>query len=149
MINTQLGSNNTLCGGGRYSSLIHRLGGPDLPGVGCAIGIERLLMLNDMNYTNNNERFYVITEGIEAQKKALHLIQILQLEKIKFNIEFENTSFQKQIRKAIKEKALGCLILGPDEIKNHTITIKWIEKRSQITINYKSTIKYIKAEMKL
>nr|YP_007878173.1 histidine tRNA synthetase [Calliarthron tuberculosum]AGA63784.1 histidine tRNA synthetase [Calliarthron tuberculosum] len=146
IINDQLGTKNTICGGGRYSNLIKQLGGPNIPGVGCAIGIERLLMLikNTSKRKENKNRFYLITQGYEADKKAWNLIKLLQQEKIKFNIDFNQDSFQKNIKKAIKNNALGCLIIGPDEIKNSTITIKWLEKNYQETISYNNIIKYLK-----
>ena len=141
--NNTLGSKNTICGGGRYSHLIQSLGGPDIPGVGCAIGIERLLMLDNTDKTKNNNRFHIITQSNEAQKKAWHLIQILQQQKINFHIEFENNSLQKQIKKAIKNNAFACLNLGPDEIINQTITVKCIKQQIQETINYDHIIDYI------
>ena len=100
-------------------------------------------MLNNTNTQKNNNRFHIITQGTEAQKKAWHLIQILQQQQINFHIEFENNNLHKQIKKAIKQNALACLILGPDEIINQTITIKWIKKQLQETINYNNIINYI------
>nr|YP_009589089.1 histidine tRNA synthetase [Corallina ferreyrae]QBL75605.1 histidine tRNA synthetase [Corallina ferreyrae] len=149
IINDQLGAKNTICGGGRYNNLIQQLGGPNIPGVGCAIGIERLLMLIKHNENNKNkkDRFHLLTQGSEAEKKAWHLIKWLEEEKIKFHIEFNQDSFQKKIKKAVKYKALGCLIIGPEEIRNSTITIKWLDKHYQKTIDYNDTINYIRQEL--
>lgn len=150
IMSSQLGSQNTICGGGRYNHLIKQLGGPDIPAVGWAIGIERLLSITSQNniYTDTEVRFYIITNGLKAKKKAWHLINLLETNNIKFNLDLSNNSFQKQIKKANKSNALSCIILGDKEIEDQTITIKWLKKHYQETILYNNIINYIQKNIK-
>lgn len=143
IINAELGKQNTICGGGRYSDLIQQLGGPNVSGVGWAIGIERLFLLINRNQVIQKDIFYIVTQGIDAQKKACQLIQVLEKNSIKFYLDITHNNFQKQIKKATQMHCLGCLILGLNEIKNNSITIKWLEKRYQETISYDNLIDYI------
>lgn len=141
---------NTICGGGRYNKLIEQFGGPDMPGVGWAIGIERLLMITnqieDHKYTNI--RFDILTEGIDGQKKSCDLIKLLAENDIMFNLNLSNQNLNKQIKKAIRNKSIGCIIIGHYEIQNSTITIKWLNKYYQETINYSQIITYLKSKLK-
>lgn len=149
IINNTLGSHNTICGGGRYSNLVKQFGGPNTPGVGWAIGIERLLMTAEQSSKNNNKkhRFDIITEGSEAQKKSWELIQLLEDHNIMFNLHLNNQGLNKQIKRAIQNGAVGCLILGNNEVQNLTITVKWLDKYYQETIPYNHIITYLKNKM--
>nr|YP_010471026.1 histidine tRNA synthetase [Synarthrophyton patena]UVF62855.1 histidine tRNA synthetase [Synarthrophyton patena] len=150
IVNNNLDNQYTICGGGRYNDLIQQLGGPYTPAVGWAIGIERLLLLinQNNNQIENKNRFYIITQGLKAQKKAWHLISRLETYNIKFNLDLSNNSFQKQIKKANQYNIKCCLILGEKEIEDHTITIKWLANYSQETICYKNIITYIQKKLK-
>ena len=141
---------NTICGGGRYNKLIEQFGGPDMPGVGWAIGIERLLMLTNQTKDHRyaNIRFDILTEGIDGQKKSCDLIKLLAENDIMFNLNLSNQNLNKQIKKAIQNKSIGCIIIGHYEIQNSTITIKWLNKYYQETINYSQIITYLKSKLK-
>nr|UAD89143.1 histidine-tRNA ligase [Gracilariopsis longissima] len=140
-----LGTQNTICGGGRYDTLIKQLGGPETPAVGWAIGLERLLHIvqNQLQIPNNNSRIYIITQGIEAQKKIWKIIKNLENEKIPFELDLSNTSFQKQIKKAVKSGAKLCIIIGDNEIINNSITIKILNQHKQYTIPYENLLNEI------
>ena len=148
IVSDTLGSQNTICGGGRYNNLIRQLGGPHVSGVGCAIGIERLLMvISNQNTEITEKRFYIITQGFDAQKKALHLVQLFQKNNLKFHLEVSNGNLSKRIKKAVKNSAFACILLGQNEVDQHTVTIKWIATRSQETISYNNIIEYIKIKL--
>nr|AYR06177.1 histidine tRNA synthetase [Renouxia sp.] len=138
IITSKLGSQNTICGGGRYDELIKQLGGPSTPAVGWAMGIERLILILTKNQTKNDNKdvFYIATKGLKAQKEVWHLIRLLEKNGIKYYLDLGSNSFQKQLKKADQIKALGCLIIGDEEIENKTITIKWLDTRYQETIKY-------------
>lgn len=142
---SQLGSQNTICGGGRYTNLINQFGGPNMPGVGWAIGVERLLMTtNNMKIIKPiQNRFEIITQGSTAQKKVWCLIQLLETHNIMFNLSLSNQNINKQIKKAIQNQAVACLILGDREVENLTITIKWLNANYQETIKYSNLIQYL------
>nr|UEQ12005.1 histidine tRNA synthetase [Kumanoa mahlacensis] len=132
-----LGTQNTICGGGRYDNLIEQIGGPAIPAVGWAIGIERLLLLvkNTIKLQQQPLYYYIATQGNEAKKYALNILPTLQKYQIKFEIDFSDSSFQKQLKRAHKKEALICLLIGSNEVNTHTITLKWLNKYEQK--NYK------------
>lgn len=138
-----------ICGGGRYNNLIKQFGGPDLPGVGWAIGAERLLLLisKDKNKCNFNARLDIIAEGEEAQRQTWHLIQMLEKNNIMFNLNLENKSLHKKIKKASQNNSLGCLIIGKNEIADKAITVKWLHKQCQKVVQYNHIVKYLQKEL--
>lgn len=140
---------NTICGGGRYNNLVKQFGGPDMPGVGWAIGIERLFMVTNQikDHKYANIRFDILTEGIDGQKKSCDLSRLLAENNIKFNLNLGNQNLNKQIKKAIQNKSIGCIIIGNYEIQNSTITIKWLNKHYQETIDYDLIITYLKRKL--
>ena len=149
IINSNSEYQNTICGGGRYSKLVQEFGGPDMPGVGWAIGIERLLMITNQkqDHKDKNIRFDILAEGIDGQKKSCDLSKLLAENNIMFNLNLSNQNLNKQIKKAIQNKSIGCIIIGNYEIQNSTITIKWLNKHYQETIDYNLIITYLKSKL--
>lgn len=131
--NNQLGSQETICGGGRYDKLIEELGGPITPSVGWAIGIERLLILTKNQLYNkiNSLSIYIIAIGIEAQKQIWQIIQIIEECEINFNLDLTENNLTKQIKQADLLKARICLIVAEEEIRNNYITVKWLKNGNQ------------------
>ena len=146
------GNQNTICGGGRYDNLIKELGGPNLPSIGWAIGLERLIILQQKNISFNQ----IIQETliyIAIKNHNYHpylvwdLTSILIEQKIRFEIDLNNSNLSKKIKKANDMKAKICFILGEDEINHKYITIKWLETSTQQKIylhELRNYIKYIK-----
>ncbi|KAI0556406.1 syh (chloroplast) [Gracilaria domingensis] len=136
---------NTICGGGRYDNLIEQLGGPKTPAVGWAIGLERLLQIIEQELILSQQpiNVYIATQGLEAQKKIWKIIQNLEKENIKFELDLSNTSFQKQIKRASKLGAKFCIILGDQEINNNCITTRKLDEHKQYTISYSTFLEEI------
>ena len=131
-----LGSQNTICGGGRYDTLIKQLGGPDTPSIGWAIGIERLLLVVSqlVSISKNQPIIYLAPQGFAAHKKIWEIIAILENKEIKFELDLNSKSLKKQLKKASKSGAKLCIILGDNEINNEKVTIKWLNNSLQETI---------------
>ncbi len=125
-----LGSQNAVCGGGRYDSLVRNLGGPDTPAVGFAMGMERLFSLLE-EQKNKKLTAYVVSTNIE---ETIKLIAELRNNGISADFDMTNKKFTKQLEKASKV-ANYALILGEDEIANNTISIKDLNASTQQTIN--------------
>nr|YP_010199080.1 histidine-tRNA ligase [Hydropuntia urvillei]UAD88529.1 histidine-tRNA ligase [Hydropuntia urvillei] len=127
---------NTICGGGRYDSLIEQLGGPKTPAVGWAIGLERLIKIIDTEWqlTQQKIEIYIVTQGLEAKKKIWSIIQYLEKINTKFELDLSDASFHKQVQKASKLGAKFCIILGDKEIYNHSITIRILSQYKQYSI---------------
>ena len=124
-----LGSQNAVCGGGRYDSLVKNLGGEDTPAVGFAMGMERLASLIGEKEDTRTIAFVVSNEPLEAVK----LTEELRAKGISAEFDLTNKKFVKQLEKASKV-AKYALILGEDEIKSNQITVKDLDKSEQKTI---------------
>ncbi len=130
-----LGSQNAVCGGGRYDSLVKNLGGEDVPAIGFAMGMERLASLIGQKEENKTTTFIVCNNMTEAVK----LTEELRGNGVTAEFDLTNKKFVKQLEKASKV-AKYALILGEDEIAQNCVTVKNLEtseqntvKRSQIT----------------
>ena len=124
-----LGSQNAVCGGGRYDSLVKNLGGEDTPAVGFAMGMERLASLIGEKEDTRTTAFVVSNEPLEAIK----LTEELRAKGISTEFDLTNKKFVKQLEKASKV-AKYALILGEDELKSNQITVKDLDKSEQKTI---------------
>ena len=133
-----LGSQNAVCGGGRYDSLVRNLGGPDTPAVGFAMGMERLFSLLEDNQ-NKKLTAYVVSTNIA---ETIKLIAELRNNGISADFDMTNKKFTKQLEKASKV-ANFALILGDDEIANNQISIKDLNKSTQETINRDDLSKFL------
>lgn len=146
IIHNEKNSKKTICGGGRYNHLIKQFGGPDISGVGWAIGIERLMIIiNEINQVKRqNLRFEIIACTINAQKSACQLGKLLAKHQIMFNFNLSSQNVKKQIKKAAQNESTGCIIIGEDELKDQTLTVKWLNEHYQETIPYDGIINYLK-----
>nr|YP_009732037.1 histidine tRNA synthetase [Gracilaria edulis]QHS70471.1 histidine tRNA synthetase [Gracilaria edulis]UAD85690.1 histidine-tRNA ligase [Gracilaria edulis] len=131
-------SQNTICGGGRYDTLIEQLGGPRTPAVGWAIGLERVLKIIDQRWqlAQKNTYIYIATQGLEAKKQVWSIVKNLENEKLRFELDLSNSNFQKQIQKASKIGAKFCMIIGEEEINNKKITIRILDEHKQYSVAY-------------
>lgn len=125
-----LGSQNAVCGGGRYDSLVRNLGGEDTPAVGWAMGMERLNSLLPEVEPKKLEGYIVSNSPSDA------FIFAQELRAKGYNVEFDlaNKKFTKQLEKASK-CAKFALILGEDEIKTGKVSVKNLETSEQVTID--------------
>lgn len=125
-----LGSQNAVCGGGRYDSLVKNLGGEDTPAIGFAMGMERLAALLNEKMEYKTHAFVISNNSLEAIKLAE------EVRNAGFSCEFDltNKKFVKQLEKASKV-AKYALILGEDEIAQNKVTVKNLETSEQKTVN--------------
>ena len=125
-----LGSQNAVCGGGRYDSLVRNLGGEDTPAVGFAMGMERLAALIGEKQEDKTTAFVVSN----SSKDAIKLAEKVRNLGFSCEMDLTNKKFVKQLEKASKT-AKYALILGEDEINSNTITIKNLETSEQKNIS--------------
>ena len=123
-----LGSQNAVCGGGRYDSLVAQLGGEDTPAVGFAMGMERLISLITPKEPKRLDGYIVSNFPVDA------FVLAEELRHQGLNVEFDlaNRKFTKQMEKASKT-AKYAFILGEDEILKHQVSIKNLDNGKQIT----------------
>lgn len=129
----QQAAQNTVCAGGRYDKLVEHLGGHATPAVGFAIGLERLInLLPSLNSTASISApdIYFIAIGDIAIQKALSLAEYLhtELPSIRLVLDVSGDGMKSQFKRADKSGARFALILGNDEVKSNTISIKNLRK---------------------
>lgn len=124
-----LGSQNAVAGGGRYDSLVRQLGGDDMPAVGWAMGMERLYSLIE-HQENKPLDGYIVSN---STSDAFKLAQELRAKGYRVEFDLSNKKFTKQLEKASKVSNFA-LILGDDEIKNNTVSVKNLIKSEQVTV---------------
>ena len=117
-----LGSQDTLLGGGRYDGLIKVLGGPDIPGIGWAAGIERIALLMEFEKKNNSSIHIAVTNQ-KFTDYFLHLQKYLSKNRISYywNYKF---NLKKSFTKANTSSASHIIIIGENEYSGNFFTIK-------------------------
>jgi histidyl-tRNA synthetase len=128
-ITDELGSQGTVCGGGRYDALVKQLGGRETPACGMAMGIERLITLletQDNASALRDPDFYLIMAGEKAQTAGMQLAESLRNDYPHLYIitNCGGGSFKAQIKRADKSGAEYALILGEDELAKQSISVK-------------------------
>ncbi len=132
-VTSELGSQGTVCAGGRYDTLIEQLGGKANHAVGFAMGMERLLALletkNDVPVIKPVDA-YLIRVGEQAERAGLRFAEQLrnQLPDLKLQIAVDGGSFKSQFKKADKSGAEFAIILGDDEVERGGISIKFLRE---------------------
>jgi len=138
IIASGLGSQNALCGGGRYDHLVEELGGPSIPAVGFATGIERLLMVaGDVLATKvpaTQVDVYFIFSDHEALQPVLELARDLRGAGYSVMVETLRRSMKAQFREANRNGAKVTIIMGADELAAGAVTLKVMETGHQETV---------------
>ncbi|WP_276605505.1 histidine--tRNA ligase [Halomonas borealis] len=136
---TALGSQGTVCAGGRYDGLVEQLGGKPVPAVGFAMGIERLILLLDtLDLVPDEARgdldVYLLPMSEATESAALLLGERLREAHPELRVQLHcgGGSFKSRIKKADKSGARLALLLGEDELAENTVTLKFLrEEREQ------------------
>ena len=127
-VTTALGSQGTVCGGGRYDNLISQLGGTPTCGVGFGMGIERLLMLmeaeNVIIPAHENVKLYIATMGDAAYKKAFEIVSALRDKGVKAEVDHAGRGIKAQFKYADKIHAENVVTLGENELASGIAQIK-------------------------
>ena len=126
-----LGAQSTLCGGGRYNGLCAELGGDDSPGVGFALGIERLLLLLEEEKTDNVSDLYIAALGDSAAMEALRIQSEMIHKGLSVSTDVIGRSLKAQMKYADKLGAQFVLIIGEDELANGKYTLRNMSTKEQ------------------
>ena len=140
-VTTHLGAQGTVCAGGRYDGLVEQLGGKPCPGVGFAMGIERLVLLLDElgvvpDSIAHQIDVYLMAVG-DVEQQGLVLAEKLREQCPRLRIEHHcgGGSVKSQIKKADKSGATIALIMGQDEAASGTVGVKYLrEDKAQETV---------------
>ena len=136
-----LGSQNAVCGGGRYDSLVRNLGGEDTPAVGWAMGMERLnSLLPDVEPEKLDG--YIVSN---SSADAFLLAQELRNKGLNVEFDLANKKFTKQLEKAAKV-AKFALIFGEDEINNGKVSVKNLETSEQVAVDRVDVLNVVRSQ---
>jgi len=131
-VTRSLGSQNAVAAGGRYDGLISDLGGPELPGIGFAIGLERLaLMLGEQRIETPRPELFIATLGEAATNAGFSMLTRLQRRGIPAEMEYTGKSLKAQLRRADRLKAKRVLILGEDELQRGVAQLRYMDASQQ------------------
>jgi histidyl-tRNA synthetase len=154
-VTDKLGSQSTVCAGGRYDILVEQLGGTPTPAAGFALGIERIVLLMEtMNLLETKDQkhsIFIIATNDEAMLRGLVISELIRDVHPTIDV-IMNTgggSFKSQFKKADKSGAHLALILGEDELANNTIGVKYLRKAvEQITMEQSNINRFLKEYFK-
>lgn len=144
---TKLGSQNSLCGGGRYDDLIKEMGGPATPSVGVAMGMERALIVleeSGIEPVAVTPDVFMVVATPEATDAALALAAQLRANGISTVIDPDTRSLKSQLRQADRSGAKFATILGADELANGTVTLRNLANSEQVAIASGEVVQKVK-----
>ena len=138
-ITESLGAQGTVCGGGRYDGLVEQLGGKATPGVGFAMGLERLVLLMETLELDDVRRsvdVYMVTAGEGTMMAGMKLAEELReaVPGLRVMNHFGGGNFKKQFKRADKVGAAVALVLGENEVADNTVVLKDLAGGEQTTM---------------
>ena len=136
VITDRLGAQNAVGGGGRYNGLVRDLGGPDFPGIGFAIGMERLILLlqQEQSEVRRCPKIFVASLGGAARKACFLLAQELRSLGLETEVAYEAGSLKSQMRRADKLGVRHVLIMGDDEIGRGEVQVRDMMNKTQTVL---------------
>jgi histidyl-tRNA synthetase len=130
-IGDSLGSQNAVGGGGRYDGLSELLGGPQLPGIGFALGLDRIMIARGDGEEPPKLVAYVVALGDDARKMALPLATRLRRQGIASDLDLAGRGMKGQMKDADRSGARFAVIIGDDEVAAGEATIRDLSTREQ------------------
>ena len=156
-----LGARSAVCGGGRYDDLIGELGGPDVGGIGFAVGLEPTIAALGESKRSETQRaqapvpklaagepvsVYLVATGEEVRPVVLQMAQKLRLAGITADLDFEGRSLKAQMRGANRMGARYALIMGEDELAKGSVTVRDMETSEQEEVAREGLLDRLRAE---
>ncbi|QKX51760.1 histidine--tRNA ligase [Planococcus glaciei] len=134
------GAITTLCGGGRYNGLVEDLGGPESPGIGFAMSIERLLLALEMEKVeigqSQNLEVYVIAMDDASKKKAFGIIKELRSNGISADMDYTGRKLKAQMKSADRKGAAYVIVMGETEMASGQVALKEMATGEQQTVAF-------------
>ena len=147
-VSTAIGAQGTVCGGGRYDTLIENLGGSPTPAVGFAVGIERLILLMQNTGVPFGEEptvtVYLAGMDEPSRKKAFAIAQELRRNGISAEIDLMGRSIKAQFKYAGKTGAKYVAVIGSNELENGVMSVKNMSTSTSETVAFPDAVKYFK-----
>jgi histidyl-tRNA synthetase len=147
IIGQELGSQDAICGGGRYDLLAEQLSGPPTPAVGFAAGIERLLMVMEAQSLLKQEEerldIFISPLGEKASFQAVEWVERLRKLGYHTDRDYLNRSIKAQMREANRLQARLVFLLGDHEINKKEFTVKEMDESIQKSVSFKEVETYL------
>ncbi len=138
------GAQNAVAAGGRYDGLVEEIGGPPTPGIGFAIGVERLLiMLPETGYGASHPKVYIAAIGNEAARFGQKLADALRKKEISAERDYSPGGLKNQMKKADRSGASFTVIIGDDEMANGAAILRDMKTREQREIKLDKLVEEI------
>ncbi|NLL37047.1 MAG: histidine--tRNA ligase [Fretibacterium sp.] len=138
ILSGDLGAQNAVCGGGRYDNLAESIGGPSLPGVGFAAGLDRIVLVMEQQGCSFGRspqtQVYVVAQDPEARAATQVLAHELRRNRVSAEQDSGNRSFKAQMKAAGASGAAWVCILGPEELQKDLVTLKNLETGEQASL---------------
>lgn len=140
IVSSKVGSQNALCGGGRYDLLVEQLGGKPTPGVGFAAGIERILLACEnektLNLPEEKLDYYIVAVGENLNEEVYKAASSLRRRNYSVEFDYLNRSMKAQMREANKYNARFVLFIGGDEYEKGFFSLKNMQTSEQKLIPF-------------
>ncbi len=147
-VTDQLGAQAAVCAGGRYDGLIEMLGGPKIPGIGFAMGIERLVLLlkqNDRNECQSDEiDLFLAGLGEDGGNYCFKLMHEMRKNGLRADMDLDSKSLKSQMKQADRAGAQSVLIVGSDELENGRAPLRNMATGEQIELELASIADHFK-----
>ena len=147
VLSKELGSQDAIAGGGRYDMLSSLIGGPDIPGVGFALGMERLLIIlekNNYNFGQDKKNLiFIASVGSRAKLHSLKIAQELRKKSIPCEIDLLNRSLKSQMKEANRQWARYVVIIGESEIEKDVCLVRDMNSGEQVEVPFGKIVEYI------
>lgn len=152
IISNDIGSQSTVCGGGRYDGLVEQLGGPKgISGIGFGLGVERLLLtLENNNIEIENPKatdIFIATIGDHAKTKSFKLLKELRYNHISADNDHLDRSMKAQFKYSDKINAKFTVVIGEDELNNDSVKLKNMATSEQTTIKLSELVDELKKRL--
>ncbi|MBR2377562.1 MAG: histidine--tRNA ligase [Clostridia bacterium] len=145
-VTTALGSQGTVCGGGRYDGLIEQIGGNSVPGVGFGMGLERILMLMEATGVEipkeKGIKVFIASAGDKANEKAFELCYKLRLNGVVAETDHMQRSFKSQFKYADKIGAEYVIAIGDNELTENKVNVKKMADGTTVEISLDEIVNY-------
>ncbi len=137
LITGDLGAQSAVGAGGRYDGLVKQLGGPDVPGIGFGMGMERLALLleqKDEKITSPGLDIFIAALGVDAQNMAFEMCHELRSSGLFMAMDYQDRALKNQMKQADKAGADFVLILGEDELQKNVGILRNMQTRDQYDV---------------
>jgi len=147
ILSGDLGAQNAVCGGGRYDNLAEAIGGPHVPGVGFAAGVDRVILTMDAQGCTFGEKpekeVFVVSADVESRLAAMDLLHQLRMNGIAADMDYNGRSMKSQMKNASNTAKFACII-GGNEIEKGVVTFKDLQNATQEELSVEQIINKLK-----